>query len=124
MSQERMQRVNEQMRKEIGKIIHDQLKDPRIGFVTITKVDVTADLRLARVYFSVLGTKKQQRDTQVGLSRSAGFIRKTVGQKMKLRYTPEVMFRPDKSAEYSIRISEVLDKIKEKDKKNECKKSS
>ncbi len=121
MAQERMRRINEQLKKEIGKIIQDELNDPRVGFVTITKVDVTADLQQARVYFSVLGTDKQKRDTRVGLSRSAGFIRKLAGQRVKLRYTPKILFMPDNSAEYSVRISEVLDEIKQKEKgkKNE-----
>lgn len=118
MSQ-RVQRVTEEIKQEIGKIIHDELKDPRIGFVTITKVDLSPDLRYASVYFSVLGTKKELRDTQVGLARSAGFVRKLLGRRMKLRYTPQVTFRLDESAEYSIRISEVLEKIKNKDKSNE-----
>ena len=118
MSQ-RVQRVAEEIKQEIGKIIHDQLKDPRIGFATITKVDLSRDLRYASVYFSVLGTKKELRDTQVGLARSVGFIRKLLGQRMKLRYTPQVTFRLDESAEYSIRISEVLEKIKNKDECNE-----
>ena len=118
MSQ-RVQRVAEEIKQEIGKIIHDELKDPRIGFVTITKVDLSPDLRYASVYFSVLGTKKELRDTQVGLARSAGFIRKLLGRRMKLRYTPQITFRLDESAEYSIRISEVLEKIKNKDKSNE-----
>ena len=124
MSQGRMQRINEQLKKEVGLIIHDELNDPRVGFVTITKVDVTADLQQARVYFSVLGTDKQKRDTRVGLSRSAGFIRKLIGQRVKLRHTPQILFKPDESAEYSIRISEVLEKIKEKDKVNERKKGN
>lgn len=119
-----MQRINEQLKKEVGLIIQDELNDPRVGFVTITKVDTTADLHQARVYYSVLGTDKQKRDTRVGLSRSAGFIRKLIGQRVKLRYTPQILFKPDESAEYSIRISEVLDKIKEKDKTNERKKSN
>ena len=118
MSQ-RVQRVAEEIKQEIGKIIHDELKDPRIGFVTVTKVALSRDLRYASVYFSLLGTKKELRDTQVGLARSAGFIRKLLGRRIKLRYTPQVTFRLDESVEYSIRISEVLEKIKNKDKSNE-----
>jgi len=124
MGQGRLQRINEQLKKEVGQIIHDELNDPRVGFVTITRVDVTADLHQARVYFSVLGTDKQKRDTRVGLSRSAGFIRKLIGQRVKLRHTPQILFKPDENAEYSIRISEVLEKIKEKDKINERKKGN
>lgn len=119
MGQERVQRVAEEIKKEIGNIVHDELKDPRIGFVTITKVDLSRDCRFAKVYFSLLGNKKQLRDTQVGLARSTGFTRKLLGQRLKLRYTPEIIFKLDKSVEYSIHISEVLEKIKHKDKSNE-----
>lgn len=119
MSQARIQRVAEEIRKVIGGIIHNELRDPRIGFVTITKVDLSADLRLAKISFSILGTEKQIRDTQVGLTRSCGFIRKLLGQKMRLRYIPELTFKLDKSIEYSIHISEILRKIAKKDKSNE-----
>ncbi len=119
MGQERVQRVAEEIKKEIGRIIHDELNDPRIGFVTITKVDLSRDCRFAKVYFSLLGSKKQLRDTQVGLARSKGFIRKLLAQRVKLRYTPEIVFKLDEGIEYSIHISQVLEKLKEKDESNE-----
>ena len=119
MGQERVQRVAEEIKKEIGRIIHGELNDPRIGFVTITKVDLSRDCRFAKVYFSLLGSKKQLRDTQVGLARSKGFIRKLLAQRVKLRYTPEIVFKLDEGIEYSIHISEVLEKLKEKDESNE-----
>lgn len=124
MGQERVQRVAEEIKKEIGRIIHDELNDPRIGFVTIIKVDLSRDCRFAKVYFSLLGSKKQLRDTQVGLARSKGFIRKLLAQRMKLRYTPEIVFKLDEGSEYSIHISQVLEKLKEKDESNECKKGN
>ncbi|NQS99960.1 MAG: 30S ribosome-binding factor RbfA [Candidatus Omnitrophica bacterium] len=111
----RMERIGEQMKQEIGRILLEELQDPRIGFVTITKVEVTRDLRQAKVYFSYLGPKNKLRNTQVGLERSAGFIRKLLAQRVKIRYTPELMFKLDQGSEYSIHISEVLEKIKEKD---------
>jgi ribosome-binding factor A len=119
MGQERVQRVAEEIKKEIGRIIHNELNDPRIGFVTITKVDLSRDCRFAKVYFSLLGSKKQLRDTQVGLARSKGFIRKLLAQRVKLRYTPEIVFKLDEGIEYSIHISQVLEKLKEKDESNE-----
>lgn len=119
MGQERVQRVAEEIKKEIGRIIHDELNDPRIGFVTITKVDLSRDCRFAKVYFSLLGSKKQLRDTQVGLARSKGFIRKLLAQRVKLRYTPEIVFKLDEGIEYSIHISQVLEKLKEKEESNE-----
>ena len=124
MGQERVQRVAEEIKKEIGTIIHGELNDPRIGFVTITKVDLSRDCRFAKVYFSLLGSKKQLRDTQVGLARSKGFIRKLLAQRVKLRYTPEIVFKLDEGIEYSIHISQVLEKLKEKDESNECKKGN
>ena len=114
----RVQRVAGAIRKEIGEILRGEVKDPRIGFATITRVELSRDCRFAKVYFSLLGSKKQLRDTQVGLQRSAGFIRKLLAKRMKLRYTPEIIFKLDKGIEYSIHISEVIEKIKEKDKAN------
>lgn len=119
MGQERVQRVAEEIKKEIGRIIHDELNDPRIGFVTITKVDLSRDCRFAKVYFSLLGSKKQLRDTQVGLARSKGFIRKLLAQRVNLRYTPEIVFKLDEGIEYSIHISQVMERLKEKDESNE-----
>lgn len=124
MSQQRSQRVAEEIKKKIGQIIHEDLKDPRIGFVTVTKVDLSRDLRFAKVYYSLLGTQKQLRDTQVGLASSAGFIRKLLGQRMKLRYTPEIALKLDDGVEYSIHISEVLEKIKKEGKADGKKKDN
>ncbi len=124
MGQERVQRVAGEIKREIGTIIHDELRDPRIGFVTITKVDLSRDCRFAKIYFSILGSKKQMRDTQVGLARSKSFIRKLLGQRIKLRYTPEIAFKLDESVEYSIHISKILDEITEKGKSDERKKGN
>ncbi|MCQ9207858.1 MAG: 30S ribosome-binding factor RbfA [Omnitrophica bacterium] len=124
MGQERVQRVAGEIQKEIGVILRDEVNDPRIGFVTIASVDLSRDCRVAKVYFSLLGSEKQLRDTQVGLGRSKGFIRRLLAQRLKLRYTPEIIFKLDKSAEYSIHISAVLDKIKDKGKTDERKKGN
>jgi ribosome-binding factor A len=121
MSGERVQRVAEEIKKEIARIIQEELKDPRIGFVTITRVDLSRDLRMAKVYFSLLGSKKQLRDTKVGLEKSANFIRRLLGQRMHLRYVPQIMFRLDENIEYSIHISKVLDQLKHKDESDERK---
>lgn len=118
MSTARIERVAAEIKKKIGQILQEELNDPRVGFVTITKVDLSRDLHLAKVYFSHLGPKKELRDTQVGLERSAGFIRKLLGQRLKIRYTPEIVFKLDRNIEYSVHIAEVLEKIKDKDKDN------
>ena len=121
MGQERVQRVAEEIKKEIARIIQEELKDPRIGFVTITRVDLSRDLRFAKVYFSLLGSKKQLRDTQIGLKQSANFVRRLLGQRMNLRYTPQILFKLDENIEYSIHISKILEGLKHKDKSDECK---
>ncbi|MBN3039271.1 MAG: 30S ribosome-binding factor RbfA [Candidatus Omnitrophica bacterium] len=118
MGQERTQRVAEQIKKVIGGIIHDDLGDPRIGFVTVTKVELSRDLRVAKVYFSLLGSEKQLRDTKIGLKRSSGFIRKLLGERIKLRYTPEIIFKVDAGIEHSIHISEILSNLQEKRESN------
>lgn len=124
MSTARIERVAGEIKKEIGRILLEELKDPRIGFVTITKVELSRDLRRAKVYFSHLGPKKKLRDTQVGLARSSGFVRRLLGQRIKLRYTPEIVFKLDQGIEHSFHIAEVLEKIKDKNKDNEQTKSN
>ena len=123
MSQ-RIQRVAEEIKKQISAIIRDELNDPRIGFVTITKVEVARDLQQAKVYFSFFGSQKEQRDTQIGLDRSRGFIRKLLGQRIRIRYIPEIIFKLDQGTEHSIHIDQILDKIKKKRKADERKKSN
>ena len=112
MSQQRSERVAEAIRKEISQIIHNELKDPRIGFITITRVEVTDDLRYAWVYFSILGTTGDRRKTLEGLNHAAGFLRSQIGQRLRLRFTPELRFKFDRSIEYSAHIAEVLEKLK------------
>lgn len=118
----RPEKVAQAIKKEIGSIIQNELQDPRLGFVTITRVELTADLRYAKVFFSVLGKEEEQKKTKVALDSALGFIRRLIAERIKLRLVPEISFREDKSAEYSVRIQEVLDQIKELS--NEPKKSS
>lgn len=108
----RMQKIAEAIRQEASIIIHDKLKDPRLGFVTVTRVEVTADLRLAKIYFSVLGNPEDYKKTKEALDSGLGFIRRLVAQRLNLRVAPEIMFFEDHSSEYSVRIQEVLDEIK------------
>ncbi|MEA3329025.1 MAG: 30S ribosome-binding factor RbfA [Candidatus Omnitrophota bacterium] len=112
MNNQRLSRVAEIIRQEISELIQKEVKDPRIGFITITGVKVTADLRFADVYFSVLGSDKNKKSTRIGLQNAAGFLRKAVGQRLRMRFVPEIRFRFDKSIEYSAQIDDVLAKIK------------
>ena len=108
MGQLRMERVQELMKQEISKIILEDVKDPRIGFVTVTRVHVTNDLRSARVFVSLLGSDKQMADCWRGLNRSLGFIRREVGRRVRLRYTPELSLEIDDSMAYSAHIQKLL----------------
>jgi ribosome-binding factor A len=109
----RQERVAEAIRKEVSIILHEELKDPRLGFVTITRVELTPDLRSAKVFFSVLGKEEDYKKTTEALDSAGGFIRKLVAERINLRLAPEIMFRQDRSSEYSVRIQELLDEIKE-----------
>jgi len=109
----RQEKVAEALREEVSIIIHDELKDPRLGFVTVTRAEITADLRQAKIFFSVLGQDQDYKKTKEALDSALGFIRRLIGQRIKLRFVPEIIFKEDRSSEYSIRIQEVLDQIKE-----------
>ena len=107
----RIDRVNQQVKREVGKIILRELSDPRLQFVTITEVDVSRDLRNARIRFSVLGGENEMHAAQQGLDGAKGMIRKLLGQSMSIRHTPELFFIYDQSIEMSVRIEETLKEI-------------
>src|SRR5690625_1038460 len=108
MSNIRANRVAEQIKKEIGEILTQKIKDPRIGFVTITDVEVTGDLQQAKIYISVLGDEDKKEETLVGLAKANGFIRSEIGQRIRLRKTPEISFHFDEAHEYGSRIEAIL----------------
>lgn len=112
----RSNRVGEQMKKELGEIIGRKIKDPRIGFVTVTDVQVTGDLQQAKVFISVLGDDLQRENTLKGLAKAKGFIRSEIGQRIRLRKTPEITFEFDESIDYGNRIENLLYQIKEETK--------
>ncbi|CAG9607405.1 30S ribosome-binding factor RbfA [Pseudoneobacillus rhizosphaerae] len=107
----RANRVGEQMKKELSDIIGRKIKDPRIGFVTVTDVQVSGDLQQAKVYISVLGDEEQRENTLKGLAKAKGFIRTEVGQRIRLRKTPEIIFEWDESMEYGNRINTILHQL-------------
>jgi ribosome-binding factor A len=108
MTKDRMRRVNEAVREVLSTAIAQELKDPRVGFVTVTAVDTSPDLRSAHVYVSVLGDEAQRRESLEGLSSSRGFLQGRVGSELRMRHTPQLDFRYDDSADRGIRISELL----------------
>ena len=99
------------MKKELGEIIGRKIKDPRIGFVTVTDVEVTGDLQQATVYISVLGDEEQRENTLKGLAKAKGFIRSEIGQRIRLRKTPEIIFEFDESIDYGNKIDTLLHQI-------------
>lgn len=116
----RHDKVTHAIQKEVSTIIHDELNDPRLGFVTIVKVEMSPDLRHAKVFFSVLGKEEEKEKTREALDSSLGFIRRLVAERINLRFAPEIMFVEDKSCEYAFEIERALQEIKEH---NEPKKS-
>jgi len=104
--------VGEQVREEIMSIIRRDLKDPRIGFVSITTVRMSPDLRAARVRVSVLGNPEQQKESLAGLVSARGLIRHELGRRLQnLKFSPDIRFELDPSIEYSVHISELLKEV-------------
>ena len=107
----RVNRVAEQMKKELGEIILQKVKDPRIGFITVTDVEVTGDLQNATIFISVLGDESEKEATLKGLNKAKGFIRTEIGKRMRLRVTPEIEFEFDESIAYGNRIQTLLTQV-------------
>ena len=112
MGQLRAEKVQEFIKQEISKMILNELKDPRIGFVTVTQVEVDNDLRHAKIYVSLMGSDEQKANTWQGLQKALGYMRSEVGKRIRLRLTPELSLHLDESLDYSTRIQELLLKIK------------
>jgi ribosome-binding factor A len=115
MSKIRSNRVGEQMKKELSDIIGRKIKDPRVGFVTVTAVDVTGDLQQATVYVSVFGDSEQKEQTLRSLAKATGFIRTEIGKRIRMRKTPDIFFKFDESLSYGSKIESLLSDIKQND---------
>ncbi len=113
MASRRQRQVGELLHEEISRIIQHETKDPRLGFVTVTGVEVSPDLRQARVYITVFGDKLEVKNTLAGLTSAASYFRRLLGQALSLRYIPELSFKLDTSLAYGMHIDELLDTIKE-----------
>ena len=117
-------RIAEAIRRVASETVRRHLRDPRIHrFVTITRVELTPDLRYAKINYTIFGEEKETKRVAKGLKSAKGFIRKCIGDELELRYAPDISFRLDEKAEYAKRIEDVLTKIKkeasdETDKKN------
>ncbi len=110
----RAERVSDQMKQEIADILMRKIKDPRIGFVTITDVEVTDDLKNAKIFVSAYGDSKEK--TLAGLKSASAFIRIELGRRMRLKSVPELLFRYDNTVEQGAHIMELLRDIEREDK--------
>jgi ribosome-binding factor A len=115
MTTRRQEQLGEVIAEELSDLIRTRMKDPRIGFATITGVDVSADLRHAKVFVSVLGSPEEQRATLQGLDHAAGFLRHELAQRLNIRYTPEVLFKLDESIERGTRILQLIQEMETKE---------
>ncbi|HEB98879.1 MAG TPA: 30S ribosome-binding factor RbfA [Thiotrichales bacterium] len=111
----RTRRVGEQMQRELAVLIRDRIKDPRLGMVTVSDVEVSRDLAHARVYFTVLGDEEARRQSQEVLDRAAGFLRGELGRIMKLRTVPELRFIYDESIERGEKLDALIEAAIEAD---------
>ncbi|MCD6363800.1 MAG: 30S ribosome-binding factor RbfA [Synergistetes bacterium] len=110
MSQFRIKRVEREIRRFVGEFISRGLKDPRIKGVSVTKVEVSKDLRWAWIYVSIFGVPKPE-EVMSGLDRAKGYIRRELGREMRLRVVPELIFKEDRSIDYGFRIDQILSKV-------------
>jgi ribosome-binding factor A len=111
VSGRRTDRLGEEIREEVAKIIGRDLKDPRIGFVTVTRVDLTHDLRNARIFVGVLGDPAEREKTLVGLRKAAGFVRREIGRRIRMRVTPEIAFELDTGLDATDRVAQLLQEV-------------
>jgi ribosome-binding factor A len=108
MKRERMGRIDHELQRELAKLISTELKDPRLGFVTVTRVEITNDLHSAKVYVSIIGDRHVAKQSMIALEHAKGFLRGEVGHAVALRHTPELVFVEDRSTERAIELSKVL----------------
>lgn len=111
MQGKRLDRVNQLLKEEISRLLQRELKDPRLGFVTVTEVETSKDLRVAKVFVSVLGDEGQWQASMAALTSARGFIRNWLRQHLDLRVTPELDVRPDRSMERAARIQSILKQV-------------
>jgi ribosome-binding factor A len=108
-NQQRQSRVADQIQRELSGLLRAELKDPRVGMITLTGVEVSPDLAHASIFFTTLGDAESLSRTEVGLRHAAGFLRTQLGKRLKLRVTPELHFRHDVSVERGVRLSQLID---------------
>jgi len=118
MEFQRASRLNEVFKEEIANIIEVKLKDPRVGFITVTGAEVSTDLRHATVYVSIMGSDEEKKASYEGLNTAKGFIKSELGKRLRIKFMPEITFTIDESVEESMRISKLIDQIHKKEESN------
>ncbi len=113
MIPDRMKRINEACKEALGEILLEKIKDPRIGFVTVTAVEVAPDLRQAKVWLSILGSEEETEASMKVLEKAKGFIRSELGKRVRMRYTPELKIYLDRGAEISEKVQDILHRLEE-----------
>lgn len=116
MSGPRLSRLQKAIKEAVSQIIQFELKDPRIGLVTVTSVNISPDLRQARIFLSILGSSEEQRESLAGLDSARGFIRSELGKRVRMKFTPQIEFEIDRSIEEGIRISQLIDRLHQEEK--------
>ncbi|MBQ7476552.1 MAG: 30S ribosome-binding factor RbfA [Selenomonadaceae bacterium] len=111
-NQLRIEKLQELIKQEVGKMLLTDIKDPRIGFVTVTDVEMTGDLREAKIFVSIMGNEEQIKSSWEGLQSALGFVRREIGKRIKIRFTPEISFALDKSLDYGEHIQKLLNQLK------------
>ena len=107
---ERMRRVNEAVRQVLSEAVNE-LKDPRIGFVTVTGVETSSDLREARIYVSVLGSERERARTLEGLAAAHGLLQARIGRELRMKRTPQLAFEYDPTVERGVRMGKLIDEL-------------
>jgi len=110
----RSERLAEAIKKEVSDLLRDEIKDPRIGFVSITAVKVSKDLRYADIFASVYGEPAAQKASMEALAKAQGFVRSELGKRIRLRYTPEITFKLDQSIGQGARLIKLMEEVREK----------
>ncbi len=112
MAKHRVGRIAEEIKREISQMIRDEIKDPRVtGLISVTQVEVTNDLSIAKIYISLLGDEEKRKNCLQGLEKATGYIRSELAKRLKLRYTPELVFKMDESIAYGAKISKILAEV-------------
>ncbi|NLL52053.1 MAG: 30S ribosome-binding factor RbfA [Peptococcaceae bacterium] len=111
MVKHRAFRLAESIKQEVSRIIREDIKDPRLGFVTVTDVEVSDDLRYAKIFVSIMGNQDEVKSSMDVLARASGYVRSEIGKIVRLRHVPEITFKFDQSIEYGAHITKLLREV-------------